>query len=215
MTNLVVGHKAAFALNGKLKIYGLLGKTLLLVTQHKQLWCKKFTSKNHCLTNVMGLFQGLSFLIIMQLTVILRYSKWRDFGNFGFVFHVQFNHGYFGRFWQIEDGPSVHHLRQVNYRLEEVFQNRIIAVKHEEEWSPGSTVLRLCHFFLWGYKKSQVYLWHRRKIFKRFMKESCWLSKDFRIKICPESVRALEARTQKCLQWNGRHIQGIQTKVFK
>ena len=63
----------------------------------------------------------------------------------------------FRRVWWLQDGAPPHRRRIVFEGLEELFQDRVIALNRQVEWPPRSPDLTPLDFFLWGYLKSKVY----------------------------------------------------------
>ena len=55
------------------------------------------------------------------------------------------------------DGAPAHRRIIVRDRLNEVFNNRVIALGHETEWPHRSPDLTPYDFFLWGYIKNKVF----------------------------------------------------------
>ena len=111
--------------------------------------------------------------------------------------------------WWIQNGAPAYRLIKVNNRLEEIFRNRVIAVNHEEEWPPRPLDLTPCDFFLWVQIKIQVFLPQLQNLQELIDK----------ILLDIERLQALSGilsgpwrlEHKKCLQRNGRHVQGMQT----
>jgi len=64
--------------------------------------------------------------------------------------------------WWFQDGAGAHRLRAVTVRLRELFGDQVVSLYHDREWPARSPDLTPCDYFLWGYVKSRVFLYHYR-----------------------------------------------------
>ena len=72
-------------------------------------------------------------------------------------FDNQFEENHFLRLWWAQDGAPAHTALPVRDLLNDMFQNRVIAIYHQTEWPARSPDLFACDFFLWGYLKNKVF----------------------------------------------------------
>ena len=72
-------------------------------------------------------------------------------------FEDQFEEDHFRRLWWAQDGAPAHTALQVRELLNEMYQNRVVAIHHNTEWPARSPDLSACDFFLWSYLKNKVF----------------------------------------------------------
>jgi len=60
-------------------------------------------------------------------------------------------------FWWMQDGAPAHRTRVVKELLRDHFEDRVVALGWDPEWSPRSPDLTPCDFHLWGTLKDKVY----------------------------------------------------------
>ena len=73
----------------------------------------------------------------------------RVFPAFMENFEDQFEEDHFRRLWWAQDGAPVHAALQVRELLNEMFQNRVVAIHHQTEWPARSPDLSAYDFILW------------------------------------------------------------------
>ena len=114
----------------------------------------------------------------------------------------------FEQLWWFQDGAPPHRAIVVRDRLNELFGDQVVALYHNQEWPPRSPDLTPCDFFLWGYIKSRVYRSPPNDVFdlrNRIIREFELLDRNMVL----NAMRAMETRARKCIQENGRHVEGI------
>ena len=111
--------------------------------------------------------------------------------------------------WWVQDGATAHRTRPVRRRLQEVFDQRVIAMGHTVEWPARSPDLTPCDFFLWGYLKQRVYnspIADLNDLRQRIVNEMNALRGDRRK--LQNAMQGMRGRARKCIQNNGRHVEG-------
>ena len=64
-------------------------------------------------------------------------------------FHQQQN-GAFRRMWYVQDGAPAHHALPGRNHLQELFDNRVVRMGHQIDWSARSPDFSPLDFYLWG-----------------------------------------------------------------
>ena len=72
-------------------------------------------------------------------------------------FEDQFEEDHFRRLWWAQDGAPAPTALQVRELLNEMFQNRVVAIHYQTEWPARSPDLSACDFILWGNLKNKVF----------------------------------------------------------
>ena len=124
-------------------------------------------------------------------------------------FNGQFVNGSFSRLWWAQDGAPAHRSNQVSDWLHEFFQERVIALNHDPEWSPRSPDLTPCDYFLWGYVKSKVFASPPDSLDDlqtRITQAFDDLEGD-RV-LVRRAVRDMTRRVNMCLERDGGHMEG-------
>ena len=115
----------------------------------------------------------------------------------------------FGRVWWFQDGEPAHRRVIVRDFLTQTFGAHVVAVGHAVEYPPRSPDLTPLDFFLWGYLKHKVYEVGQ---LATTMAELLQKIEDEAGRIPQQLIRAamnaMVTSAQKCLDNNGRHIEG-------
>lgn len=123
----------------------------------------------------------------------------REYQRFGDVFE---------RLWWFQDGAPAHGTREVRRRLSEVFENRVVALRHDVEWPPRSPDLTPCDFFLWGYLKQKVFATPPQDLqdLRRRIVDSTNELRE-RPQFIRQAFEEMNKRTNLCFQRNGGHVE--------
>ena len=93
-------------------------------------------------------------------------------------------------------------------KLQQVFPNRVIGVRHATEWPPRSPDLTPCDFCLWGYLKQRVYVTPQRTIQELQQRIQNEVAALRRIRIVRRAVHHMTERAQRCIRLNGHQVEG-------
>ena len=123
--------------------------------------------------------------------------------------NCQFVNGSLSRLWWAQDGAPAHRSNQVSDWLHEFFQERVIALNHDPEWSPRSPDLTPCDYFLWGYVKSKVFVSPPDSLddLKTRITQTFDDLEGDRI-LVRMAVRDMTRRVNVCLERDGGHVEG-------
>ena len=112
------------------------------------------------------------------------------------------------RLWLAQAGVPAHRCIIVRDRLNEVFNNRVIALGRETEWPPKFIDLTPCDFFLWGYINNKVFTTppHNLNDLRNGIITGFNELKQHR-QIISKSAKAIR-RAELCVERNGGHVEG-------
>ena len=122
------------------------------------------------------------------------------------LFLHQFQDGQFQRMWWAQDGAPVHQIIIDRYKVNNVFQNRLVALFSDNEWPPRSPDLSV----LWGHIKSRVnsspppFL---NELSRQIIAEIDNLKEN--PNFVRNAVRAMKTRARICIQRSGRHMERV------
>lgn len=109
--------------------------------------------------------------------------------------------------WWVQDGAAAHRANQVRDRIREVFGQRVIAMGHDVEWPARSPDLTPCDFFLWGWLKQKVYVTPPENL-EDLRNRILNSVQNLTPRMIVNAIRAMETRAGKCVNNNGRHVEG-------
>ena len=115
----------------------------------------------------------------------------------------------FGRLTWQQDGAPAHTANTVMDYLDNVFADRMLALKSRQgvDWAPHSPDLNPCDFWLWGYLKSRVYkpMPHNlMALVERVKLESENVPRE----MIRRSVISMKKRAGLCVKVSGKAIEG-------
>lgn len=211
--NIVVGDEASFSLNGKVS------------TQNVRMYAPKgeapsFNFDVQCSRQKVSVWAG----ICGNGTLVGPYffpnnvngrSYLEMLENFVFPclfrnYNIQNINDGLGNLWWIQDGAPAHRTRNVRGRLVDVFGQQAIGIGFDTEWPARSPDLTPCDFFLWGYLKHKVFLSQPENLNilrQRITNEMEELRRN--PNFLRNSITEMRHRAEKCIQRNGRHVEGV------
>ena len=106
----------------------------------------------------------------------------------------------------MQDGAPAHRTRVVKELLHDHFEDRVIALGWDPEWSPRSPDLTPCDFHLWGTLKDKVYA--RRYGTISELKAGIWSELErYDLTMIKDACLSVRTRLEDVITNGGRHVQ--------
>jgi hypothetical protein len=110
--------------------------------------------------------------------------------------------------WFQQDGATCRTSRESMALLREHFPGHIISKRGDAEWTPRSPDRSACHYFVWGYLKSKVYI-DKPRILEALSDAVTREIRAIPLAMLERTIDNSSARLQQCLNNNGRHLHGV------
>lgn len=107
-----------------------------------------------------------------------------------------------------QDGATAHTARESMIKVRELFPKKLISRFGDVAWPPRSPDLTPCDFFLWGYRKSRVYI-NSPSTINALQENIRREVKAISPALCKRVFTNMKERLQECLRLEGRHLSGV------
>jgi hypothetical protein len=113
--------------------------------------------------------------------------------------------------WFQQDGATAHTSSRSLGILREMFPEHVVSLRGDIGWPPRSPDFTLCHFFLWGYLKAQVYQ-HRPQTLEALKEAITQEAAAIPPEMTNMVMEKYQERLNQCIDNEGRHLSDA---VFK